>query len=55
MDRLVDELRANNESGQPFIYEQAFRTGKVRALVIWDDWKDPCLSSKRTNIILLGD
>jgi hypothetical protein len=51
VDRLVDELKANRESGQPFIYEQSFSTGKVRILVIWDDWKDLPLE-QRTNIIL---
>ncbi len=51
VDRLVDELKANRESGQPFIYEQAFSTGKVRILVIWDDWKELPLE-QRTNIIL---
>lgn len=51
VDRLVDELQANRESGQPFIYEQAFSTGKVRALVVWDEWKELPLD-QRTNIIL---
>ena len=51
VERLVDELKANRESGQPFIYEQSFSTGKVRVLVIWDDWKDLSLE-QRTNIIL---
>jgi len=51
VDKLVDELKANRESGQPFIYEQAFSTGKVRVLVIWDDWKDLPLE-QRTTIIL---
>jgi hypothetical protein len=51
VDLLVAELKANRESGQPFIYEQAFSTGKVRALVIWDDWKDLPLD-QRTTIIL---
>jgi hypothetical protein len=51
VDRLVVELKANNESGQPFIYEQVFSTGKVRVLVIWDAWKDFPLE-QRTNIIL---
>jgi hypothetical protein len=40
VERLVDELKANRESGQPFIYEQSFPIGKIRVLVIWDDWKD---------------
>ncbi len=51
VDRLVDELKANRESGQPFIYEHAFSTGKERVLVIWDDWKDLPLE-QRTNVIL---
>jgi hypothetical protein len=51
VERLVDELKADRESGQPFIYEQGFSTGKVRILVIWDDWKDLPLE-ERTNIIL---
>jgi hypothetical protein len=51
VERLVDELKASRESGQPFIYEESFTTGKVRVLVIWDDWKDLPLE-ERTNIIL---
>src|SRR5581483_83968 len=50
VDQLVDELKAGRESGQPFIYEQAFSTGKLRVLVIWDTWKDLPLE-QRTNII----
>ncbi len=51
VERLVEELKANRESGQPFIYEQSFSTGKIRVLVIWDDWKDLSLE-ERTNVIL---
>jgi hypothetical protein len=51
VERLADELKADRESGQPFIYEQSFPTGKVRVLVIWDDWADLPLE-ERTNIIL---
>jgi hypothetical protein len=51
VERLVDELKANRESGQPFIYEQAFSTGRVRVLVVWDDWKDLPLE-QRTKIVL---
>jgi hypothetical protein len=50
VEQLVDELRANRESGQPFIYEQEFSTRKVKVLVIWDAWKDLPLE-QRTNII----
>jgi hypothetical protein len=51
LDQLVDELKANHESGQPFIYEQTFTTGRIRVLVIWDVWKDLPLE-QRTSIIL---
>lgn len=51
VDRLVDELRTNRESGQPFIYEQTFSNGKIRVLVIWDDWKNLPLE-ERTAIVL---
>lgn len=51
VDRLVEELKSDRESGQPFIYEQTFSTGKVRVLVIWDDWKDLPLE-QRTGIII---
>ena len=51
VERLVNELQANRECGQPFIYEQSFSTGKVKILVIWDDWKDLPFE-QRTNIIL---
>ncbi len=51
VERLVDELKVNRESGQPFIYEQSFSTGRIRVLVIWDDWKDLSLE-ERTNIIV---
>jgi hypothetical protein len=51
VDRLVDELKSDRESGQPFIYEQVFPTGKVRVLAIWDDWRDLPLE-QRTSIIL---
>ncbi len=50
VDRLADELQAGRDSGQPFIYEQAFSTGKLRVLVIWDEWKDLPLE-QRTSII----
>ena len=50
VNRLVDELTTDRESGQPFIYEQAFQTGKARVLVIWDDWKNLPLE-ERSDII----
>jgi hypothetical protein len=51
VSRLVDELKSGRESGQPFIYEQSFSTGKMRVLVVWDEWKELPLE-QRTNIIL---
>lgn len=51
IDRLVDELKTSRDSGQPFIYEQRFSTGKIRVQVFWDDWKDLALE-QRTSIIL---
>lgn len=40
VDRLIDELKSDRQAGQPFIYEQEFRTGKLRVLVVWDEWKN---------------
>jgi hypothetical protein len=51
VDRLVDELESGRESGQPFIYEQTFETGKIKILVVWDEWKDLSLE-QRTSVIL---
>lgn len=51
VNQLVDELKAGRASGQPFIYEETFPTGKIRILVLWDEWKDLPLE-ERTNIIL---
>jgi len=50
-EQLVDELNSDRKSGQPFIYEQEFSTGKIRVLVVWDAWKDLSLE-KRTSTIL---
>ena len=38
--RLADELRSDRKAGQPFIYEQTYSTGRIRALVVWDEWKE---------------
>lgn len=51
VDKLVDELKSDRQAGQPFIYEYQFSTGKVRVLVVWDEWKDLSLE-KRTAVIL---
>jgi hypothetical protein len=51
VDRLADELRADRQSGQPLIYEQAFPTGAVRVVVLWDEW-DRIPHEDRTAVIL---
>lgn len=52
-ERLAAELKAGRESGQPLIYEREFRTGKLRVIVIWDDWAGLALPA-RTATILRG-
>jgi hypothetical protein len=37
-EKLAQELKSGREGGQPFIYEQEYRTGKTRVTVIWDEW-----------------
>jgi hypothetical protein len=51
VERLIDELKSNQESGQPFIYEQEFSTGKIRVLVVWDEWKDMPLEERTSTIL----
>jgi hypothetical protein len=50
-DKLIAELKANKEYGQPFIVEQEYPTKKVRVTVIWDEWVKNTLE-ERTAIIL---
>jgi hypothetical protein len=45
-EELAAELKTNREFGQPVIYEHAFRTGKVRVIVIWDAWQDVPLQER---------
>ena len=51
VDRLVDELKSDRTTGQPFIYEQEFSTGKIRALVVWDEWRDVPLEKRNATIM----
>jgi hypothetical protein len=51
VDQLADELKSNRQAGQPFIYEQQFSTGKVRVLVVWDEWKDLTLEERTSTIV----
>lgn len=49
-ERLAAELKSGREYGQPFIYEQEFRTGKLRVTVIWDEWKGLSLQERSATI-----
>lgn len=35
---LSEELKAKRESGQPLVYEEELRAGRIRVTVIWDEW-----------------
>lgn len=48
---LAEELKSDRGSAQPLIDEQHFRTGAVRATVVWDKW-DPVAPEDRAAIIL---
>ena len=50
-EELAAELKSNREFGQPLIYEQVFRTGKTRVLVIWDAWHDVPLQERTATIL----
>lgn len=49
--RLAAELKSDREYGQPMIYEQAYRTGKVRVTVIWDEWDGVPLQERTATIL----
>jgi hypothetical protein len=49
--KLADELRRDRECGQPLIYEQEFRTGRVRVTVIWDLWDGMPLQERTATIL----
>ena len=49
--RLADELKSSREFGQPVIHEQEFPTGKIRVVVVWDEW-DHLSLEERTSVIL---
>ena len=48
--RLADELRNQHQTGQPIIYEKEFNGGRIRSLVIWDEWERLSLED-RTSVI----
>jgi hypothetical protein len=50
-EKLADELRRSKDCGQPLIYEQEFRTGRVRVTVIWDLWDGIPLRERTATIL----
>src|SRR5258708_39726747 len=50
-EKLAAELKSDGKSGQPVIYERAFRTGKVSVNVIWDAWEGIPLQERSATIL----
>ena len=50
-EKLATELKSGQDYGQPLIYEQEFRTGKVRVTVIWDEWDGMPLQARSATIL----
>src|SRR5436190_4244027 len=51
VERLVDELKTNRQSGQPTIEEEEFPTKKLRVNVIWDAWDRVPLEDRTATIL----
>ena len=51
VERLVDELRSDRQSGQPMIEEEEFPTKKLRVNVIWDEWDRVPLEDRTATIL----
>src|SRR6266404_1083831 len=51
VERLVDELKSNRQSGQPVIEEEEFPTRKLRVNVIWDEWDRVPLEDRTATIL----
>src|SRR5438445_13774899 len=51
VERLVDELKSNRQSGQPLIEEEEFPTGRIRVNVIWDEWDRVPLEDRTATIL----
>jgi hypothetical protein len=52
VEALAAELRDTGRPfGQPMIYEQEYPTGKVRVLVVWDEWADDPLEDRSAVIL----
>jgi hypothetical protein len=49
--RLADELRSDRVSGQPVVDEQEFPTGKLRVIVLWDEWDRVPLEDRTATIL----
>src|SRR5579859_7569161 len=50
-EKLAAELKSDHKSGQPVIYERAFRTGKVSINVLWDGWEEIPLQERSATIL----
>ena len=50
-EKLAGELKSNREYGQPFIYEQEYRTGNLRVTVVWDEWNGRSLQERSATIL----
>src|SRR5438552_12410277 len=50
-EALAAELKSGRDYGQPFIYEQEYRTGKLRVTVIWDEWDGMPLQERSATIL----
>ena len=51
VEKLVQELKSNRQSGQPLIEEQEFPTKKLRVNVIWDEWDRVPLEDRTATIL----
>jgi hypothetical protein len=51
-DALAAELRHEARPfGQPMVYEQEYPAGKVRVVVVWDEWADDPLEDRSAVIL----
>jgi len=50
-EKLATELKSGRDHGQPLIWEQEFRTGKLRVTVIWDLWAGIRLQERTATIL----
>jgi hypothetical protein len=49
-EKLAYELKSERDCGQPFIYEQEYRTGKLQINVVWDEWHGIQLQKRSATI-----